>query len=305
MVTTLSSEKGLKRPVFRWTTRKGFTAALLFFALAILTEYFLVCFFVSSKLMDRTAFVTTLQVPLIGWFFAITISPLFHLIPVGVIIVLFSAWMYFTKSIATVPRKAEPVRKTLATGKKKILRGKMRFKQFRRFSRNVDRRFRSLSRRFEAFYHRLSSAALRIRGVSYVFQRLSFAKAAIKSAVITIVIFLVFFFLFYLLGYPSSIYNAVTGFYRADPAFLNFVMQTINVSRGLTQALSPINNALLNAAPGFRSALENSGAPLVGSMFKLDLATKYVFFQYLAAIVSALVVLIYGESIPYSRRRKL
>ena len=302
----MSSEKVLKRPVFRWTIGKGFTATLLFFALAIITEYFLVWFFVSSRLIDRTAFVTTLQVPLTGRFFALTISPLFHLIPFGVVVVLFSAWTYFTKSIETVSQRGEPVKKTLTPRKRKISRGKTHFKQFGRFSRKVDRRFRSLRIRLEASFHRVSSAALRMRGVSYVFQRLGLAKAAIKSAVITIVVFLVFFFLFYLLGYPSSIYNAVTGLYRADPTFLNFVIQTTSIGRGLAQVLAPIRaltSATLNAAPGFRSTLENLGTPLVSPVATLDSIAKYAFFQYFAAIISALILVIYGESSPYPRHK--
>ena len=306
MVAILSSEKSLKRLMFRWTTRKGFTAVIAFLVLSFLVEYLLVWFFTSSKLMDKTALVTTIQVPFIEWSFTITISPIFHFIPTGVIIVLLSAWMYFTKRTATLPRKTEFVRKTFVTEKKQYSKGKIRFKQFRRFSRNMDRRFRSLNKRLGIFYHRLGSAVLRIRGLSYIFQRLSFARAATKSAVTTITVFLVFFFLLYLWGYPNSIYNSVTGFYRMNPAFLNFVLQTTNIGRGMAQVLSPIgalNSAILNAAPGFRSALENLGTTLVSPVAALDPIAKYAFFQYFAAIISAVIVLIYGESSPYSRRK--
>ena len=297
LVTTLSQEKGSKELLSR-STRKSPTAAIVFFALSLLIEFSIAWYFVSSKLMDKTALVATSHVP---FSFTVTISPVFHLLPAGVIIVLLSTWIYFTKRTAFLPRNT--LRKKSMPEKKPYSRSKTRFQSFRRFSRNVDRRYQRFSRRLADSYHRLSSTVLKIRWVSYIYKRLSSARVATRGAIITLTVFLVFFFLTYLWGYPSSIYNSVIGFYRVNPVFLNFVLQTTKIGRGLAHALPSLNSAILNGAPGFRSALENFGAGFVSPVATLDPLAKYTFFQYSAAIISAAVLLIYGEISPYFRRK--
>ena len=295
----MSSEKSSRRPMLGRTARKSFAAVITFLALSFLVEYLLVWSFTLSKPIDRTALVATFQIPSSGWAFTIVISPIFHLLPAGVIIVLLSSWMYFTKR-TTLPRLTESARKTSVTQKKMYSKSNTRFKQFRRFSRNVDRSFQSLNKRLR----RLGSAVLRIPGVSYISQRLSSSRAATNGAVTTLTVFLAFFVLLYLWGYPSAIFNSVTGFYRLNPAFLNFVLQTTNISRGVAQRLFPaLNLAVLNAAPGFRSGLWNFGISLVSPVSTLDPIAKYAFFQYFAAIISAVTVLLYVESSHYPHRK--
>jgi len=290
----MSTEKRLKRFIFRWTAPKGFTAIVLFSALALFIEYVLVSLFMSFGLTEKNPFTTTFQVPLTQSSFTITISPLLHLIPLGVIVVLISSWTYLTRYIAVAPRRIKPVKKPPKTQKRKL-------------PKRVRGRFRKVSRALKSFYRRLSAAVLRVRGISYVLQRLFFARAAIKSTASVLMIFLASFIVLYILAYPRATYDAVVGFYKLSPAFLGFVAKTIEIAEGVGQAISPIGqlgsaitNALLVAAPGFRSALENFGASTVGAIAELDVVGRYVLCQNLAALVSAITALAYGRY--YSRR---
>ena len=107
----MQSERRWRRLIFRWTVPKGFTATASFLMLAILIEYLVVHFFLSFGLTDKFSLTKTLQVPLTSLFFTITISPLFHFIPLGVITVLVSSWTYLTKYVAMVPRGVKPAKK--------------------------------------------------------------------------------------------------------------------------------------------------------------------------------------------------
>jgi len=284
----MSTEKRWKRLIFKWTAPKGFTALVLFSALVLLIEYVLVSSFISFGLTDKTPLTTTFQFPLTQSLFTITISPLFHLIPFGVIVALVSSWTYLTKIIAVAPRRIEYIKKPSRIQKKRL------FKM-------VSGKFRKISRALKSFHRLLRAAVLRVPGVSYVFKRSFFAGAAVKTTVSIITVFLASFLALYILGHPRLTYDAVVGLHRSNPFFHGFVLKTTEVARGIAQVLSPIgwlasaiNNALLAAAPGFRSALENFGASTTGPITKLDLVGRYVLCQNLAAWISAVTALAYG-----------
>lgn len=308
----MSSQKRWKRLFFRWTAPKGFTTMALFSALAIFTEYVLVCFFLSFGLVDKSLFTETFQVPLTNLSFTATVSPLFHLIPLGVVLVLVASWMHLTKYVAVVPHKIEPVKRPLTTRKSRYPRALEKYlKPIRRFSRGIGKRFRRVSRALKGLYRRASTAVLRIRGVSYVMQRLFFARAAVKSTVTILTVFLASIFVLYALVYPRLIYDMVVEFYAENPSFLWFVLETIKQAREIGQVLSPIgwlastiNGALVAVAPGFRSSLEGLGAPIVGPIAKLDLVWKYALCQNAAAWFSAIAAFAYGQYTSRLYRRK-
>lgn len=296
----MTTKKSWKRLIFRWKAPKGFTAIVLFSALALLIEYVLVSFFMSFGLTDKTPLATTFQFPLTQSLFTITISPLFHLTPFGVIVVLVSSWTYLTKYMAVAPRRVKPVKKPLT-------RAKIRKK---RLSKSIGRKFRKINRALKSFYRRVSTAVLRVPGISYVLKQRLFARAAVKSAVSIATLFLASFLALYIIGYPKSTYDAIVKLYQLSPSFLGFVLKTTEVAQEIAQALSPIgglasaiNNALLAAAPGFRSALENFGASTTGSITKLDLVGRYALCQNLAAWISAATALAYGRYTRLYRRK--
>jgi len=289
----MTSEKRWKRLVFRWTAPKGFIAIALFFAIAFLIEYLIVYFFTLSGLTDKFFFK----------FFTITISPLFHLMPLAVIVVLVSSWTYLTRYIAVVPSRVSPAKKT-PEPRRQYPRGmrKIRFKALRRFFGRTGKRFGRVGRAIKAFFSRIESAILRIRGVSYLQKRLFFTRAAVKSTVTVLAVFLVSVLTLYILAYPKLTYNLVTGIYEENPSFHGFVLKTIEIGKATVQALSPIgwlasatDNALRASAPGFRSALEGFGGPVTETLAKLDLVWVYTLCQNVAAWASAFVALAYGE----------
>jgi len=289
----VTTEERWKRLIFKWTAPKGFAAIVLFFILAFLIEYLIVYFFTSSGLTDK--FLVT--------FFTIKISPMFHIIPVGVIVVLVSSWTYLTKYIAVVPRGISPSKKPLEIRRRQYLRPrKIRFKSLRKFFGGAGKKFERVGQAIRAFFGRITAAILRIRGVSYLQRRLFFARAAVKSAATVLAVFVVGVLTSYLLAYPKVTYDLTTGFYGSDPSFQGFVLKTIEIGKGIAQALFPIgwlasaiDNALRAVAPGFRNALEGFGAPTMKSLSGLDLAGRYIVCQNFAAWISALVVLAYGE----------
>ncbi len=294
----MSTEERWKRLIFRWTAPKGFIAMLLFSALALLIEYVLTISFMSFGLRDNAPLTTTFEFPLTQSLFTITISSLFHLTPFGVIVVLVSSWTYLTKYMAVAPRRIKSVKKAPTIRKKKP------FKRARG-------KLRKISRALKSFYRWLSAAVLRVRGVSYVLKRLFFARAAVKSTVSIVTIFLASFLALYILGYPRLTYDAVVRLYHLSPSFLGFVLKTIEVAQGIAQGLSPIgwlasaiNNALLDTAPSFRSALENFGASTTGPITKLDLVGRYLLCQNLAAWVSAVTALAYARYTSHLYRRR-
>lgn len=300
----LSSEKPLKRLIFRWTALKGLTAIILFVVLALIIEYIIIYLFMSSGLTDDFLISQAFQIPGTAFSFTITISPIFHLMPLGVIIVMVSSWTYLTKYIAVVPQKVSTPRKTQEARRQRYARpGKARFKSIRQALKKLNRRIRGVTRR-------VSTAVRRIRGVSYVLQRLSFAEATIKSAATIVAIFLVSVFALSILTYPSLIHDRITGLYGANPSFHGFVLETLEAARAIGQTLSPIgwilsglDNALHSAAPSFRNALEGFGASISEPLARLDIEWKYAVCQNVAAWISAIAALVYGQYASHVYRR--
>jgi len=272
----------------------------LFLALTLVIEVLLVYSFQMVGLIDRNVLTANFLVPLANWTFTVSISPLFHLLPLGVIIVLLSSWTYLTKHTAFAPQRVEPPRRVSTVTR----RGQesRRFKSFRLYSKRLNRRLQRIGRAFKA-------GALRIPGVSYISQRLSFARAKVRSAVTVSLIFLSLAFLLFLIEYPDSIHQWTLNLYRSAPAFQNFVFGTTQWVQGVGQAVAPlgglgaaVNNALVDAGPGFRRSLEGAGASLSAPIFALNVVDKYVLSQNLGAWISALVALAYGA---YASSRSL
>jgi len=289
----MSSEKRWKRLVFKWTAPKGFIAIALFFALALLIEYLMVYFFTLSGLTDKFLFK----------FFTVTISPLFHLMPLGVIVVLVSSWTYLTRCIAVVPSRVSLVKKA-PEPRRRHPRGmrKMHFKALRRFFGGISKRFSRVSRAVRAFFRRIGGAFLRIRGVSYLQKRLFFTRAAVKSTVTVLVVFVVSVLALSILAHSTLTYDLAAGLYKTIPPFHGFVLKTIEIGKATAQALSPIgwlasaiDNALRGVAPSFRNSLEGFGAPITEPLAKLDLVWMYTLCQNAAAWISAVVALAYGK----------
>jgi hypothetical protein len=300
------SEQYSKRRIFQRTAKKELVTIISFLALAIIIEYLIVALFLSFGLEDKYLLTQTFQFPGTTIFFTLSISPLFHLIPIGIIFVLVANWIYLRKYVAGVLRKIEPLKKPSMMPKDRFQKPKLRrFKSIRQFSKSLSKRFERISRSLEAFFNRISAAFLRIRGISYVTQRLSSARASVKSSATVLALFIVSAFALYLLVQPTFIYDIVVGLYTGNPSLPLAI-------RGITDGIasSPIgglttavNDALAGIAIGFWNTFEGAGK-LTESLVQLDLTWKYVICQNIAAWVSALAVWAYGKYSSHLYRRK-
>jgi hypothetical protein len=298
----MSSEERWKRLIYRWTTQKGLLAMLSFFILAIIIEYLIVTSFIASGLTDRYLLTQTFQIPGTTIMFILSISPLFHLIPIGIMIFLGATWVYLTKYVAIVPQRKESTRKASAISKGRYQKSKSkRFKIFRDISRNLGKRFEKIDKRFKTLSNHVTSALFRIPGVSRLSQRLSFARAAVKSSVTVFLLFIISVFGLYLLVQPTAIYNVVVGLYSGNQS-LAFTIK--GICDGIAASpLGGISNALAGSAVWFWNTFQGLGK-LTESLVQIDLVWKYLICQNIAAWVSAFVVLIYSRYGSQLSRRK-
>lgn len=269
--------------MIRWTALKGIIAIIVFLIIAALAEYLVVLYAISQNVTDTTLLQSSFEFPGATWLITIAVSPLFHLVPIAVVITLTFCWTYLARKMATrqeVRAKTEPP-----------LRRK---KQHEHAPSKVSRSLRR-------FFRKMKSGLLRTRGISYVWQKVHFARATLRSAFTVLSAFLVFAFIFILFTYPQLIYRTVSSAYENNSPPYNFVTSISNSARAFAEAVSPlgwiasvINNALLGASPTIKSmgtALGN----LIKPFADLDNFGKYLFFQNAAAWTSVITVLFYGE----------
>ena len=299
MVNSVSREKLQKRLIFQWTTFKGLAAILLFLTAIIVIEYVVVVYAISLGVQDETLLQWSFQFPGTDWIITMAISPLFHLVPIAVIIALVCNWAYLTRYVAVKPPEKwkgqiKPVTKQRI---KSGLKG-----------------MKKLASKIKGIFRRIKSGLLRIKGVAYLWQKIHFARATIKSASTVLLIFGALILLVSLLMYPQLIYWTVSNAYQKNPSLLGLTKSVSNFGKGVADALAPVNwicsavnNALLSVSPGFRDFVLSLGY-LIKPMVELDGAGKYLVFQNVAALVSAVVALFYGgyrrKSYRYKRGRR-
>jgi len=266
--------------MIRWTTLKGVVAILLFLIIAALIQYSIIIYAINIGVKEEPENLLQWNLPGTNW--TITISPLFHLVPITVIITLLFCWTYLTRHIAIKPydlrrEKVEPITKKRKEQTIKKLFGKIR------------------------------SGLLKVKGIAYLWQKIHFARATIKSALTILLVFATFILLFSLLAYPKLIYQTISSAYQNNPSLLSFVKNTADALAPIGEIFSPINGALISAAPSFRDFVLGIGT-ITKPLTDLDNVGKYLAFQNFAAWISAFAVLFYGEYIrkgyQYKKRRK-
>jgi hypothetical protein len=258
----------------RWNTLKGSISVILFVAVAVLAEVLIVLYAMDLGVKDVGELKTS-------WPFAITISPLFQLVPIAVILTLSFTWIYLTKKLSARP--VQPI-------------GRPDMRQLT--SRKSQPPKSSLEKTKQA-----SPSA---KGASSAWQkRMYSSKATVKSALTIFLAFAILVLIVSQLAYPGAIYQAITNSYKSHSALYNFVVSIADSLRGFAQAVSPIgaiattiNNGFVAIAPGVRAFCMAFGG-LVAPLANLDPAGKYLAFQNLAAWISVILVFLYGQ---YSRR---
>lgn len=261
-----------KHLFIRWTTLKGITTIILFLIVAALAEYLIVLYAISLGVKDEALLQWSFNFPRTELTFAFTISPLFHLIPLAVIISLLLSWSCLTKYAAVRPIRAQKGKTETAS------------------KHGQRQKFETLNK----FFGKIKSGLLKVKGIAFLWQKVHFARVAIKSAMAVLLIFLIFAMVASLLAYPKLIYQAMSEAYKNNPALLNFVTNTLRFFAPLGGFFSGLDAELRAAAPVIRDfvlTLSSLTKPLVD----LDNTGKYLVFQNVAAWVSALATLCYGE----------
>jgi len=284
--------------IVKWTAPKGLATILLFFAASAIIEVLLVSAFQIMGLSDSNALTSSFNVPGTNWSFTISISPLLHLLPLSVIIVMLTSWTYLANSTAFVPQRVEAARRPYQPPKRMQETGRLQ---------SVRRFFRNLSRRLQRFSRGLRSSVQKTPGIGYVSQRLSLTRITVKSAAAVLAIFILVAVGLFFIEYPNMIYYLTLNLYMGSPAFQEFVRGIGQWLQGVGTALPPIgdlgtgiNNALVGGAPRFRRSLEAAGTSLMRPIFQLDVVGKYTLSQNLAAWTAAVLALFYGG---YAARR--
>lgn len=281
------STKPPKRLIFRWATLKGLVAILLFLITATLIECFVVLYAKNLGVQDKTQLQESFSFPGTSWIITVSISPLFHLVPIAAVIALVSSWSYLTRHVAVTPNRKEKAKPTRKKEKKRTSKAK------------------KLASKITDFFGRIKTELLKIKGIAYLWREIHFGRATIKSALTVLLVFGAFILLVSLLAYPQLIYLTVSDAYQNNPSLFNSVKSISNAGRRLSEALAPVgwfcsaaNDALLSFAPGFRDFILNLGS-VIKPLVDLNPTGKYLVFQNVATWISALSALIYGE---YKRR---
>jgi hypothetical protein len=220
----------------------------------------------------------TFSFPGTNWIITLAVSPLFNLVPAAVIITLLFSWIYLTKDIAIKPFATRKGKSGPVTEKGK-------------------------EAQVEKFFDRIKSGLLKVRGIAYVWQKIHFARATVKSALTVLIVFATFILIISLFAYPELIYQTISNGYQNNPSLLGFVKGTEQAFASVGRIFSVVNSAFVSAAPGFKDVVLGLGV-LIKPLTGLDNVGKYLAFQNIAAWVSALVTIFYGEYIRKGYRYK-
>ena len=267
---------------FRWATLKGITALILFLIAAALIEYAIVVYAVALGVREENPLQWKIQFPGTDWTATISVSPLFHLVPLSTMVALVFSWICLTRYMAVKTPKVSREKPKLSQKRKE-----------EKFTTKMGNTIRN-------FFGKIKSRMLKVKGIAYIWNKMSAARVTIKSATILLLVFSTLILLASVLAYPQLVYQAFSNLYQGNPSLLEFVRSTNNALKGFAEAVAPIgwicsaiNNALISAAPGFRDFVLTFGS-VTKPLTDLPPTGKYLAFQNLAAWISALTVLFYG-----------
>jgi len=280
MVKQLATKPDQKNPAAGRKMLKELSTTFVFLIVAAVVEYLIVLFAMSLGLQDTSAVQWSYQLP--GTSFQLTLSPLFHLVPLCVIATLAFSWVYLTKK--AVIRRQEMRRGKVETFSRQKTEKRGIVSRIKRAGSNFSKRVRSKLSVFNRFS-----------------QKIRLGRPTVRSAMIVILFFCVFTLLFVLLAYPKLIYNGMSSLYQSNPGLLNFVNSVNNWVKSAGEALGPIggigksiNDGINAASPAVRDLGIGLGG-IIKPLASLDNTGKFLVFQNAAAWISAIVVLFYGE----------
>jgi hypothetical protein len=290
-VKGLSTQPEKKTASVRVARLRGLVPSILFVLITALLEVLVVLYAMSLGVEDTGLLQWSFTFPGAGSPTTLSISPLFHLIPICVVVALSFGWVYLSRRLTT---RRQEIRKTKAEPA-----SRQKFEK-----KGILSRIRLAGRNFS------KSVKTRFSGVNRFTQKMRFGRPTIKSAVFVLLIFAAFVVLFSLFAFPNLIYESLINLYRANIGIPNFIESTDSWARGAAAALGPIgwlassiNTGLLSAAPGFRDFVVGLGG-VISPLESLDSPGKYLAFQNIATLISIVMILIYGERVGKGYRYK-
>jgi len=259
----MSTQSAPSRTTSPGTTLRGWKTALLFLVVAVVIEVLVVLYALSLGVEDSMPLRWSFTFPGTSFSTTITISPLFNLVPIAVVLALMSSWFYLKKQIAIKPSGVQRTRPS-------IIRKRAKAQETHR------------SRWASVFSRKESTTG---------FRKARPRRAALRSALIVLITFSALMLVISFLTFPGAIYQFVANIYENNPSLDNFARGTATY---LGTVFSSINSALLGAAPGFGDFVMALGT-VIGPLATLDNDGKYLVFQNAAAWASTLIVILYAR----------
>ncbi|UCH31739.1 MAG: hypothetical protein JSV05_09680 [Candidatus Bathyarchaeota archaeon] len=276
-----------KRLILHWATPANLLTILSFMLLAIILEFVLITFSIPASLEDSAIVI----IP----FTNVSISLMYHLLPITIIIILTASFTNLATNIAqATSRTKSPVR----TPQKKI-HGPTRLKILRKYLRRGRLTLRKTKQKIlkTLLPERLQKRAFLVR-------------AKIKSALIIAASFSMMVLLITIVAYPKLVPTITMDFYNLNTSFLDFVIGTIKASENIANAIPPIgilgasiHNALIAAAPAFRNTLESAASAVTKGLVSLNPTEKYLIIQNTAAWIVAILTLSYNQFVKIRRTK--
>jgi len=255
---------------------KGSLSIIVFLALAVIGEVLVVFYAMDLGVEDTGQLVTT-------WPVTVKVSLLFGLVPLSVVITLLFTWLYLSKKLSF--RQTQPIGRT----------------EIRQPPTQKSRTVKSSAPKTEP-------SPPKAPAPSSLKQKIYASRAVIKSALIVFLSFAILVLLVSQLVFPGAIYQTLASSYRTHSPLYNFVVSVAKSLSGFARAVGPIgwivggiHNALVALAPAVRAVGMAFGS-LLGPFANLDPAGRYLVFQNLAAWISVISVLLYGQRSPRSYR---
>lgn len=266
-MTPMPAQNPPNRMSIRRTSLKELRTLIPFLIIAVLVESLVVLYAMILGVSDQTPLQWSFNFPGTSRV-TLAISPLFHLVPIAVVLTLLASWTCLRRQVITKPSEAQ-------RGKQSIAGKRAKGKQ-------------------ETLAHRLRFTFWRRKKTTSPGRQVRVRRTSVRSALIVFAAFSALLLLISLFAYPRLIYQAIANAYENDPSLLGFIKSIGAALAPVGAVFSPINSALWWAAPGFRNLVLALGA-LISPVATLDNAGKYLVFQNAAAWISALIILFYGR----------
>ncbi|UCD96810.1 MAG: hypothetical protein JSV35_01775 [Candidatus Bathyarchaeota archaeon] len=262
------------RVIFRWFTPSKLLSIVVFVIIAMLAEFAVVSSFVGGLPVEDA-----IVLPFTGW----RVSPLRHLLPLSIVVVLTANFVHLTASVTLVHQRKR----------------KTRLKEGRRGS--GWKPLAKVRRRVSRVFGRVKDRIAKTSFVAWVGRRIQPANPYIVSAITITVVFIALVILIIAAAFPGSVSRATAGFFDWAPGFVDFVLWTAGVTEwlagipGIGSVAVAVHQALIGASPGFHNALKGLASTIAEGLVALSSTEKYLLIQNSTALLVTAMVFLYSR----------